>query len=168
MKLRLTQQHYENFTGQMGITNFVDGLSTEDVLPSVGGRMAAVMQCEWEDGTAANVGQVYLDNMHMEAPIASEAMAADVAAFDASVAEAAKANAALSLYTAEQLGLIADANGIAGLRAIAEPHGIKSNSIGGLIDAIVKAGIPAPVETATAVVDAATAVTDAAPTDVVA
>lgn len=146
MKLRLTQKHYENYTGQMGITNFVDGLSTEDVLPNVGGRMAAVMNCEWENGAPANVGQIYLENLHTEAPIASEAMAADVAAFDAQAADAAQTKALLPQYTAEQLGLIADANGIAGLRAIAEPFGIKSNSIGGLIEAIVKVGIPAPAQ----------------------
>jgi len=145
MKIRLTQKHYETYTGQMGITNFVDGLSTTDVLPNVAGRMAAVMQCEWEDGTPANVAQVYQDNMHTEAPIASEERAAEKAAADQAVQEqVVEAQASLALHTAETLGAIADEQGITGLRAIAEPFGIKSNSIGGLIEALLKAGVAQP------------------------
>ena len=39
----------------------------------------------------------------------------------------------------EELEAVADDGGISGLRAIAEPLGVKSNSIDGLIDAILKA-----------------------------
>jgi hypothetical protein len=142
MKLRLTALHYEKYTGQMGITDFVDGLSTADVLPNVGARMAAVMNCEWEDGTAANVGQVYMDNLHMQAPVESEQKAKAQEEEEVAKAYATK----LPTYTEEQLGTIADEEGIAGLRTIAEPFGLKSNSIGGLIELIVKAGISARAE----------------------
>lgn len=146
MKLRLIQKHYENFTGHMGITHFVDGLSVDDVLPNTAGRMSAVIQCEWEDGSPANVGHIYLDNMHTPAPIASEIRAGEEAAAQNAEQEVKSANAGLPVYTEEQLGLIADESGIAGLRAIADTQGIKSNSIGGLIEAIVKAGVPVAAE----------------------
>ena len=42
-------------------------------------------------------------------------------------------------YTEEQLAAIADKQGIAGLREIAEPLGVKGNSIAGLISSILKA-----------------------------
>jgi hypothetical protein len=136
MKLRLIQEHYHNYTGQMGITLFVDGLSTEDVLPNVAGRMAAVMNCEWEDGSPANVGQIYLDSRNNEAPVESEVKAAQVEQEQAYVEPAIVQ--VKETYTEEQLGLIADEKGINGLREIADPLGIKNNSIGGLIESILK------------------------------
>ena len=42
MKLRLMNGGFENYTGQMGVVDFVDGLSTGDVLPIDGTRFAAL------------------------------------------------------------------------------------------------------------------------------
>lgn len=57
--------------------------------------------------------------------------------------EAAATNAVDSqpAYTNAELEAIADSKGISGLREIAEPHGVKSTSIKGLIDSILAAGI---------------------------
>lgn len=131
MKLRLTQPGFETYTAQMGVTNFENGLSTTDVSVMDATRMAAVMGCEWEDGTPANVGQIYLDNMHTEAPIFASAGVPDVLV----VADVAVLSVA---YTEAQLAAIADAKGIAGLREIADVLCLKGNSIGGLIAAILK------------------------------
>lgn len=137
MKLRLTQAGFESYTGQMGVVFFEDGLSADDVLLIDGTRMAAVMGCEWEDGSAANVNQIYLDNMNTPAPDVTLAAHTEP---EASVEEAIAAPAYIGVtYTETQLADIADAQGIAGLRDIAESLGIKGNSIRGLIDAIIKA-----------------------------
>lgn len=134
MKLRLTQPGFETYTAQMGVTFFENGLSTTDVSVMDATRMAAVMGCEWEDGTPANVGQIYLDNMHTEAPVFAAPGAPDkLVVADVSVVSVG--------YSEADLAAIADAKGIAGLRDIADTLGIKGNSIGGLIAAILKAQV---------------------------
>ncbi len=127
MKLRLTQPGFENYTAQMGVTFFEEGLSTADVLPMDATRMAAVMQCEWEDGSPANVGQIYLDNMHTPAGVDVVVERETPAVISAPSVK----------YTEQELGDIADKEGIAGLRAIADAFGIKGNSINGLIASIL-------------------------------
>ena len=137
MKLRLTQPGFETYTAQMGVLFFENGLSTTDVLVMDATRMAAVMQCEWENGSPANVGQIYLDNMHTPAPVVTPAVFVEEAPADLSaLRDIAYAGLA---YTEVQLAEIADAEGISGLRMIADGLGIKGNSIRGLIDAIVNA-----------------------------
>lgn len=143
MKLRITQKHYETYTGQMGITFFENGLSVTDVINSVAGRMAAVMQCEWEDGSPANVGHIYLNNLHMEAPVEGQRQPHAEAPL-APLAAQGVAAIIPKAYTEEQLGEIADKSGISGLREIADPMGLKSNSIGGLIQAIMAAEVVTP------------------------
>ena len=142
MKLRLTAPGWESYTGQMGVINFVDGVSESDVLPIDAVRVAGVIGAEWDDGSPANVGQLYLDNMHTEAKTSEEARQAN----DPDEAKTIDPNEAKSKaellgvsYTEDELAKIADEKGIAGLREIAEPLGIKGNSIAGLIAAIFKA-----------------------------
>lgn len=142
MKLRLTAPGWETYTGQMGVINFEDGLSVTDVLAIDAVRVAGVIGAEWEDGTPANVSQIYLDNMHTEAPTPEEQAAADNVDAPKTVdPDAAREKAELLgvSYTEEELAAIADSKGIAGLREIAAPLGIKSNSISSLIEAILKA-----------------------------
>ena len=129
MKLRLTQEGFEKYTGQMGVVDFEDGLSTTDVLEIDGIRMAAVMGCVWEDGTSPNLGQRYLESMSIPAPDYSG---------EREATKASQQEAKAGGYTEDQLAAIADEKGIAGLREIAEPLGIKSNSIRMLMDEILK------------------------------
>lgn len=146
MKLRLTQPGFATYTGQMGVIFFEDGLSTNDVLVQDAVRMAAVMICEWEDGTSPSVAQSILDNADTPAPtfvsgddgqheLTAEQLAASG---ESQTQEPVPAGG----YTAEQLAAVADKEGINGLRKIAEPLGIKSNSIVSMIDQILKAGAP--------------------------
>lgn len=153
MKLRLTAKGFETYTGQMGVISFVDGLSIGDVLAIDAVRVAGIIGAEWEDGTPANVSQRYLDNMHTPAPVFLDADAPtiDPAALEQAVA---KAQAAGKTYMEEELAAIADKDGIAGLRVIADSLAIKGNSIRGLIDAILKAA-PAPKESQAPAIDEA-------------
>ena len=152
MKLRLTQQHYETFTGQMGVTFFENGLSTDNVKPSDAVRMAAQFLCAWEDGTTASVAQSLLDHSHATIGTLPPEMNADQAIAQASqesILAAAKLKdprvdqAPSDFYSEAQLSEIADSQGIKGLRAIAEPLGIKSNSIKEMITALTEIGAKA-------------------------
>lgn len=144
MKFRLTAPGFETYTGQMGVIFFENGLSVSDVLPVDAVRIAGVIGGEWEDGAPANVSQLYLDNAHTPAPNDDEQRAAATVTndtprsndFDAAAQVAAEVGVS---YTEEELARIADERGIAGLREIAEPLGLKGNSISGLMQAILRA-----------------------------
>ena len=143
MKLRLTQPGFEHYNGQMGVIFFEDGLSKGDVLSLDAVRMAAVMVCEWENGSSPSVAQAILDNADTPAPIFASGADGqhDKEAVGKAKAESIQQDVPkTSAYNYEQLSAIADAQGIKGLRAIAEPLGIKSNSIKELIEAILATG----------------------------
>lgn len=146
MKLRLTQPHYETFTGQMGTVFFQDGLSTADVKPSDAVRMASQFLCQWEDGSTASVAQSILDHAHTTTnslPVeinADQALAtqrAEAAQMSGYETQPDGTPAPSKRYTEDELSAIADERGIKGLRAIAEPLGVKGNSIAEMIRAIM-------------------------------
>lgn len=157
MKLRLTQAGFETYTGQMGVVMFKDGLSEGDVLPIDAIRISAALGAEWEDGTAANVGEMYLNNMHAPAhvgnedinnlsmPVEGQASAKPKTAKKAELKEQPKeqsdeaAAQEKKVYTFEELSAIADEKGINGLREVGEPLGVKGTSIVGIIEAVLKA-----------------------------
>ena len=134
MKLKLTAPGWENFSGQMGVNFFEKGLSTADVLPFDARRISGVITCEWEDGSSPSVAQSILNNANTAAPDASDSPAAPVG-------DSTTPMTSGPIWTEEELGELADKEGIAGLRAIAEPAGIKSKSVQGLIEAILTAKI---------------------------
>lgn len=149
MKIRLIQPGFERYNGQMGVHFFEEGLSVADVRDQDAVRMSAVMLCEWEDGSSANVAQSILDNANTAAPVYSTKgdgsdhdAAADRVAQRAAVVESAVSadKPRTSTFSAEQLEAIADKSGIKGLREIADPLGLKGTSIKELIDSILKRG----------------------------
>ncbi len=144
MKLRLTQAGFETYTGQMGVVMFEAGLSVNDVLPIDAIRISAALGATWEDGSAANVGDMYLNNMHAPAFVGGGVndMSIPVEASEAGVQASGVPGG--THYSQESLAKIADAEGISGLRAIGDAMGVKGTSIVGLIDAILKK--QAPVE----------------------
>lgn len=139
MKLRLTQGGFESYTGQMGVIFFENGLSVSDVLPVDAVRVAGVVGAEWEDGSPANVGQLYLDAVNNPAPVFERVVVEEVS--EKASEKAPDIEAAVDpivRYSEDDLAAVADKDGIAGLRKIAEPLGIKDKSIGGLMAAILK------------------------------
>lgn len=141
MKLRLTAPGWQTYTGQMGVIFFENGLSVADVLPVDAVRVAGVIGAEWEDGRPANVSQIYLDNLQTEAAVMQDNRQPEAPVVESS--KVAQVTTPEVTYTEEQLAEIADKQGIAGLREIADPLGVKGNSIAGLIASILKtAGAP--------------------------
>lgn len=128
MKLKLTAVGYENFTGLFGTVEYVDGLSVNDVMPQTAKRVACVISVEWEDGTKVGVADALIANQNMPAPNETATIIP---------VEPEKPVINTVAWTEEELGAVADEKGIAGLREIAEPHGIKGNSIAGLIKGIL-------------------------------
>lgn len=140
MRLKLLQAGFENYTGQMGVTFFQNGLSVNEVSEQDARRMAAVLQCETVDGESMNVAQKLLDSMNTEAVVKNVDYAADEPKAEVKPEEPVEpVSAKAAKHTAESLAAIADEKGIAGIREIAEQFSLKGNSIAGLIDAILKA-----------------------------
>lgn len=139
MKLRLTQAGFENYTGQMGVVQFKDGLSESDVLPIDAIRIAAAIGAEWEDGSAANVGDMYLNNMHTPAYVGMAEKPVEEVVVEAKTEQTETTAKPAAAFTQEELAQIADEKGIAGLREVADPLGVKGTSIVGLMEAIMKA-----------------------------
>lgn len=88
MKLRLTGNGFQDYTGQMGIHYFQNGISVHDVRPADGMRIAGTIGAEWVDGSPANVGEIYTAGMQSEAPTSlqihrADPMAQAVGVFDA-------------------------------------------------------------------------------------
>ncbi len=136
MKLRLTGKGFTNFTGQMGVNNFTDGLSDNEVHPAEALRIANVMGAEWEDGSSANTAQLYQESLHIEVDTSRHSI--DVVPATQTENEAEATVVLPVAFTRNELELIADTDGIAGLREIGNKLGIKSNSIVGMIDAIME------------------------------
>lgn len=136
MKLRLTQAGFEKYTGQMGVIMFENGLSVGEVLPIDGIRIAAAIGATWEDGSAANVGDMYLNNMNVPAFVGNGTSEIANEPVDNSSKEIKKEK---KTYSEKELEAVADESGIAGLRAIADTIGVKGTSIVGIIKAIKNA-----------------------------
>ena len=69
MKLKITQKGFENYTGQMGMVLFKDGLSVNDVPERVALRLAALFRCEWESNEPITIT---CNAAEMRAPIGRE------------------------------------------------------------------------------------------------
>ena len=140
MKVRLTQPGFQKYTGQMGVVFFQDGLSTDHVAERDAIRMAAVMNCEWENGSNLSPSQHVINTLKNSAPVLKTA---EVVVDEVTPPTESEQPPTETLkWTREELEALADAQGIQGLRQIADPAGIKGRSITEMIEAIVNAGLP--------------------------
>lgn len=102
MKLRLTGRGFEAYTGQMGVIYFRDGLSINDVLPVDGMRIAGTIGATWEDGSSANVGEVYAQNLQTPAPTGLQQERLDYLASVVGITNASQALAQTNLVAQTQ------------------------------------------------------------------
>ncbi len=138
-RLRITEPGWKNYKGHFGGVEFKDGLSTEVVDPVTASRLGSLIRIQLVD-TDTQAGQAAdLRAMH-------ETRAAVVPELPRSTEDgsAPKANQVEEkpAHTRESLEAVADSRGIAGLREIATPLGVKSNSIPDMIEKILKAQEP--------------------------
>lgn len=141
MKLKITEPGWENFSGNLGVTMFDGGVSINEVpRVEINCISASIRVVELETGES--VGALGLDADAQNKPCTShnlknmEEIFAEQAAGVAPAVVAAFVAGADS-YTKEELEKVADKGGIAGLREIAEPLGLKGTSIGKLIELIL-------------------------------
>lgn len=146
MKIRLVGNGYEALTGMFGDVEFKDGVSVHPVSPNQARFYASITTVEnAEDGAELGDNAQFQSALNMEAqtfnlPTLAELQAAgQVAEVVQTQPEATVAQAA---HTQASLEAVADKGGIAALRQIAEPLGVKGTSIGKIIDGILKAQAP--------------------------
>lgn len=158
MKIKLVSPGWETFSGAFGNVQFLDGVSVDDVTKREADRLAALTRVVTLDGEAVGLQERLIHNSAARAPVLEPLEVQTVAEKEAEKVEDAKVEAAPAVsYSQEDLEKVADAKGIVGLRAIAEPLGVRGRSIVELIkeilvaqsereDRVLKPAAPAPVE----------------------
>jgi hypothetical protein len=137
--LKITEPGWATYNGHLAGVEFKDGVSVEPISPSLSARIAGTMRCEMTDsGLNPSHTQQLVDALNASAPVADalERRAEDVVEALASDSPVEEPRVK---HTKESLAAIADASGIKGLREIAEPLGLKAQSISELIEKIVQA-----------------------------
>lgn len=131
-RIRITEPGWGNFNGNFGGVNFVEALSVEPVTPQQAAHLGSLVRIEAVDDSAQiSASTILLNSMDAAAPVVEPMQTVD---------EPARATApavATLTYTREQLEKIADDDGIAGLRKIADKHGIRGRGIQELITEIL-------------------------------
>lgn len=154
MKIRLVGNGYEAMNGFFGDVEFKDGVSVHPVSAAQIRLFASITTIEnAEDGTELG------DNAHFQSALKMEAVTFDLPTLAELEAQGQKVEVGQAVeqvqeapegtYTKEQLEAIADKGGIAALRDIADPLGIKGTSIGKIIMAILARQAPAGPDAAT-------------------
>lgn len=127
MKLRMLSDGWRDFTGQFGGFEFEDGVSVGDIPVRIAQRFASAMSFETLEGQNPSPAQRMIDMQHT---VLSSTMNSES---ELTVTEAM----APKRWTLEELEQIASEDGIAGIRVIANPMGLKNNAIGKLIEMIL-------------------------------
>lgn len=129
MKIRITQPGWEGYTGHLGMVEFADGVSVEDISRGDAAALAALVSIE-DVSTGKNPSDAQRmidangDAAKVETPVAAPAPEAPVATPE-------------KVYTRAELEEVADKGGIKALREIGDTMGVKDNSIVQLIDKIM-------------------------------
>lgn len=155
MKIKLIQPGFEHYTGDLGPTAFFNGVSVSDVSTAEARLLAAIMPVvDAETGRGVGDLQTHDDQYRTAAvsetlPTLAEIRARRAASLAPLLTLAAQVMpqvpapvtpaAPVEKHTHESLAAVADAKGIAGLRAIAGPLGVKGKAIQELITEILAA-----------------------------
>lgn len=139
MRLKITEQGWETFSGNLGVVVFEDGVSVGDVshieANIISGNIRVV---ELESGD--NVGALELDSDMQNKRCESVTLKTMAEIFAEQVGEVQDKPVEVETvphYTKDELEAIADKKGIAGLREIGDQVGVKGTSISGIIEAIL-------------------------------
>lgn len=135
-RLKITERGWENFSDYLGGVKFENGVSVEAVAPAIANQLGSALRVEAIDsdeqvGNAA----VLLRAQNQKAKVVKALT--DETPDTVAPEQAAKA-AVAERFTREQLESIADAEGIAGLRGLAEKFGVKGRGIVELINEILR------------------------------
>jgi hypothetical protein len=135
-KLRIVQENWAGYTGDFGGVEFFDGVSVELVDDRRARRLANIIRIEIAEGERQGVNpsdsQMLIDMKNLPMDI------------EASVVAQTLVTSAMApvQHTRESLEKIADESGIAGIRKISDPMGLKSNAVNKLIEMVLRAQSP--------------------------
>lgn len=157
MKIKLVEPGWETFTGLFGVVQFEDGVSVEDVSKGEAQHLSALVRIETLEGKDPSVAQEIVDRNNELAALEPVFVSTDEG----------PAPTPARTYSLADLEEIADKGGIAALRAIGEPLGVKGRSIPEVISRIfeiagdrVESKPITPEETAAAVAESEAAGAD--------
>lgn len=130
-RIRIDEKGWSNYSGFLGGVEFHNALSVNMVDPMQATRLGSLIRIVKVDtdeqaGGAADYKRI--QTVEAEVVPESERGLTD--------SQAVAPQAPVNVWTAEQLAAIADKQGIAGLREIAEPMGVKGRGIAELIEEI--------------------------------
>lgn len=131
-RLRITEAGWGGYTGPLGGVPFTNGLSDELVDAQTAFRLGSILRVELCDdgvqaGAAGELLRLHNTAMEVKAELPLQMDAAPTP----------ESTTKTPAYTREHLEKIADKDGIAGLRKIADPKGIKGRGIAELISEIL-------------------------------
>lgn len=133
-RIRITEPGWVNYNGPAGGVMFHNNVSVEPVDAQTSARLGSILRIQMLDtdtqaGVAAELGRMKDTRAEVvaELPVGS------------SVQPVATPKVVTQRYSREELEKVADKNGIAGLRAIAEPLNVKGRGIAELITEILAA-----------------------------
>lgn len=137
-KLKILEMGFNSLTGVAGGIEFENGVSVEPISREQASRLAAAIRCEFVGGSNPSPSGVMAEKIAAETPIV-EKMPVSKPVEVKEPEEAPEAPEKVkATYTRESLELLADKKGIVGVRDIADDMDVRSNSIAGLIDGILK------------------------------
>ena len=140
MKIKIIEPGYAGFTGLFGAVMFQDAVSVDHVAPWEINMISAILMVVDAD-TDKEVGSLALQTSTMDSSASAVyyPTLADIQAgvrLDSTPTEVAGSEIS-TVYSQIDLERIADRDGIAGLRFIADPLGVKATSIVKLIEGIM-------------------------------
>ena len=136
-EIRITEPGFENLNGNIGEVTFVNGVGRVNRVQL--GRIGSAMRVEHVTGGSAGPGQDSID-LHKAVTVVVDDLPHLKPGQKIQQAEPVPPpKPKMTIYTEDQLGALADTGGIAALRVIGTPLGVKSNSISALIKAILEA-----------------------------
>jgi hypothetical protein len=138
-RIKITQDGWAGFTGNIGGVDFVDGVSIDVVTQIQSDRIScSVLTVNADTDEQVGVTTRYLAEQATPMSVEEALPVITDEEIAASIVAAAE-HTVEHYFTGDELEAIADEKGIAGLRAVAEPLGVKARAIPDLIANILAA-----------------------------
>ncbi|MBO6507502.1 MAG: hypothetical protein JJ979_03285 [Roseibium sp.] len=149
--LKITAKGFAKYSGFLGPVEFKDGVSVEPVPALIATRIGGTMQVAEVDengkeitqaGPAAAIVGGATIQAEVRKPlerVSEEEIEKERKAAAKKAEEAERLKQVVKFYSEEELAVVADKEGLKGLRAIAEPYGVRGRAINELIEEILEA-----------------------------
>lgn len=134
---KITQPGWENYTGELGGAQFVNGVSVDELDSRQINRIGANLRIETMDGEQLTPHTHVFQEQAVEQSAVHEDSVVESDGPEVVVIGAQGVVTAEGVYTREQLEALADKGGIAEIRKVSDLLGVKGKSISSLINGIL-------------------------------